>query len=406
MSETANNPEPGICLLADTFYPRIGGGETHARLLARELKSLGSPVFVLTRKHERDLKAIDSVDGVKVVRVKPSGFPRFGKYLMLPAALWALFRLRHDYEVIYVCGLRVQGIVGMLAGRWFNKRVVLRSEACGEWSGQFVYTVPGSASRKMNPLLRAYFGVRNGLLKRADRFLAISRVIHEEFTTGGIPEAQIATITNGMDFTPFISVYPDKRMEWRKEFGFGDAFVFAYSGKLNRGKGLEMLLRAWKGVIAQKPNVKLALIGAGGAQFLSCEQELRTFVQTNNLASSVIFTGYTDRVADYLRAADAFVFPSEAEALGLALIEAMACGLPSLASASSGILDIVSDQEDGRLLPVGDENAWRTAMIELMENPETAAHWAKAGAESVRKKFAIREIALQHQQLFRLILTK
>lgn len=300
MTENADNSQPGICLLTDTFYPRIGGGETHARLLARELKALGSPIFVLTRKHERGLASQDKVDGVKVIRVRPSGFPRFGKYLMLPFALQALFRHRHEYDIIYVCGLRVQGIAGMLAGRLFNKRVVLRSEACGEWSGEFIYTVPGSATRKMNPLLRAYFAIRNQLFKKADRFLAISRVIHEEFTSGGIPEAQIATITNGMDFTPFSPVHPDKRLELRREFGLGDAFVFAYSGKLNRGKGLEMLLRAWKGVVAQKPNATLLLIGAGGTQFLSCEQELRSFVQTNDLGGSVVFTGYTNRVADYL----------------------------------------------------------------------------------------------------------
>lgn len=406
MPEIPPNAHPAVCLLAETFHPRIGGGETHARLLARELKTLGTPIFVLTQQHERGLSLHDTVDGVEVQRVRPSGFLRLGKYLMLPGVLFALIRRRHDYEIIYVCGLRILGVAAMLAGRWANKRVILRSEACGEWSGDFVFTTPGETVRSINPLIRLVLNLRNRLLRKADRFLAISRVIRDEYLAGGVPASQIVTITNGIDFSEFEPISAERRDTLRAEFNFGDAFVFAYSGKLNRGKGLEMLLRAWVRVAAHAPRAKLVLIGAGGTQFLSCEQELRDFVEDHKLGASVLFTGYTHRVADYLRAADAFAFPSESESLGLALIEGMACGLPSLASATGGILDIVSDQQDGRLLPVGDENAWRTAMIELMEAPETAARWATAGAASVRKKFTLREIAVQHQRLFALIRTK
>ncbi len=405
MSESAQS-QPAVCLLIGTFHPRVGGGETHARLLSHELKALGTPIFVLTRRHESSLPAHDQVDGVEIRRVGPAGFPRFGKYLMIPAAIRALSKARADYDIIYVCGLRVLGIAGVLAGRWFNKRIILRSEACGEWSGGFFFAGAGNSTRKLNPLLRAALALRNRLYRKADRFLAISRVIRDEFLDGGLRDSQIVTITNGINFDAFQPATAERRAALREEFAFGDSFVFAYSGKLNRGKGLEMLLRVWRGVATQHPSARLLLIGAGGTQFLSCEQELRSFVVANSLQNSVIFTGYTNRVADYLSASDAFVFPSESESLGLALIEAMACGLPSLASATGGILDIVTDQEDGRLLPVGDENAWQKAMIELMQAPEMAARWAAAGAASVRKKFAIREIAIQHQHLFRSLLTK
>jgi len=405
MSESSKS-QPAVCLLIGTFHPRVGGGETHARLLSRELKALGTPIFVLTRKHEPGLPSRDEVDGVELRRVGPSGFPRFGKYLMIPAALRALIQARNEFDIIYVCGLRVLGIAGILAGLLLHKRVVLRAEACGEWSGGFFFTGAGNTERKLNPFLRIALALRNRLYRRADQFLAISRVIHNEFSTGGLPDTQITTITNGIDFQSFQPVSPERRAQLRADFGLNNSFVFAYSGKLNRGKGLEMLLRAWRNVAASHPSAHLLLIGAGGTQFLSCEHELRSFVEENALQTSVTFTGYTNRVAEYLCASDAFVFPSESEALGLALIEAMACGLPSLASATGGILDIVTDQENGRLLPVGDENAWQTAMSELMQTPEQATQWAAAGAASVKKRFAIREIAIQHQQLFRSLQTK
>lgn len=399
METSAAAREPGVCILIGAFYPRVGGGETHARLLARELRALGTPVFVLTRRHERGLPGEDVVDGVRVKRIGPSGFPRFGKYLMLPGAVWALFRERRAYDILYVCGLRVLGLAGVAAGIFCGKRVILRAEACGEWSGHFIHAA--GEEKPIPTPIRAVLALRNRLYRKADRFLAISRAIRDEFISGGIPAAQIVMITNGIDFTPFAPPDAETRARLRSEFGLDRRFVYAYSGKLNRGKGLDLLLRVWARIAPEHPNAHLLLIGGGGTQYLSCEAELKSFVAERHLTERVTFTGYTDRVADYLRAADAFVFPSESESLGLALIEAMACGLPALASAAGGILDIITGGQDGRLLPVRDEEAWRMAMIELMQNPDQAQRWGRSAADSVRQKFAIREVARRHQDLFR-----
>lgn len=397
---------PSVALLISAFHPRVGGGETHARILGRELRQLGARVTVFTRRHEQGLPARDEVDGVPVIRVGPSGAPRLGKYLMLLPILIQLIRRRRDYDVIYVCGLRVLGLAGVAAARLLGKRCVLRAEACGEWSGEFIFSSPhGNRAVPAEPLIRALLRLRNRFFRRADRFLAISRVIRSEFEEGGVPPERIDLITNGIETDAFTPVDEAARARLRGELKLPAGYLFAYSGKLNRGKGLPMLLRAWVHVAAARPQARLVLIGAGGQQFLSCEDELREFVALRGLQESVVFTGYTTRVADHLRACDAFVFPSESEALGLALIEAMACGLPSLASATGGILDIVADQSNGRLLPVGDETAWRNAMIELMDRPETARAWAAAGRRTALEKFAIRPVAQQHLDLFRSLQT-
>lgn len=391
--------EPGVCLVIGSFYPRVGGGETHARLLARELRSLGTPVRVLTRRYDPALPRHESVDGVPVERVGPSGFPRFGKYLMLPGTLLALIRARREFDVIYVCGLRVLGLAGVAARLLLRKRVILRAEACGEWSGAFVNA--GRADKPIPALVRWAIRLRNRFFLKADCFLAISRAVREEFLAGGIPGPAIALIPNGIDFSPFDPPSPEERLALRRQFGFEGLFVFAYSGKLNRGKGLEMLLRVFARVAAENSRAHLALIGGGGTQFLSCEAELKAFVRERGLSGRVTFTGYTDRVNEYLKAADAFVFPSESESLGLALIEAMACGLPSLASATGGILDIITDGVDGRLLPVGNDDAWYSAMDDVMKNPQNASRWGQAARDSVRRRFSIHEAALRHQALFR-----
>jgi glycosyltransferase involved in cell wall biosynthesis len=320
---------PSIALLISAFHPRVGGGETHARILGRELQRLGARVTVFTRRHERALPARDEVDGVPVIRVGPSGAPRLGKYLMLLPILIQLIRHRREYDVVYVCGLRVLGLAGVAAARLLGKRCVLRAEACGEWSGEFIFSsphgnraVPAEAADPRpappaQPLLPKGGSLPRHLARHPRRVRGRRRAAgadrphHQRHRTD--------------DFTPVDGGGAGAPARRTRSCPAG--YLFAYSGKLNRGKGLEMLLRAWESIVAARPQARLVLIGAGGQQFLSCEDELREFVRANGRwRFTVTFTGYTQRVADHLRACDAFVFPSESEALGLALLEAMACG--------------------------------------------------------------------------------
>lgn len=393
--------KPSVWLLISSYHPTVGGGETHARLISRELARRGWPVTILTRRRDRNWPAVDTLEGTTIRRVAPAGAPRLGKYLMLLPVLLTLLRHAREVDVLYVCGLRVLGLAGMLFGVLTGRPVILRSEACGEWSGDFIFNSPHQATIRGKGLIRFLIAVRNVLYRRADRFLSISGVIRDEFIAGGVPADRIVHIPNGIDIASFPPADAATKARLRAELNLPpSAFLFAYSGKLNRGKGLDMLVRAWAHVRAVHKDAHLVLIGAGGQQFLSCESTLRGEAINRGLTSSITFTGYVTRVADYLRACDAFVFPSESEALGLALIEGMACGLPALASATGGILDIIQDGKNGRLLPVGDEFAWAEAMIDLMRQPDVRKVWSEAGSRTARERFSIESATTAHENLF------
>lgn len=394
-------PHPKIWFLISSYHPTVGGGETHARLLARVLAQRGWPITVLTRRRDRTWPAVENLDGTTIRRVAPAGVPRLGKYLMLLPALLDMLRHRRDIDILYVCGLRVLGLAGMLFARLTGCPVILRSEACGEWSGDFIFNSPHPARVRGRGFIRLLIALRNRLYRKADNFLSISCVIRDEFTAGGVPPERIVHIPNGIDLAAFPPADTETRMRLRAELGLPPrAFLFAYSGKLNRGKGLDTLVRAWARVRAVHKDVHLVLIGAGGQQFLSCETTLRSEAESRGLTASITFTGYVTRIADYLRACDAFVFPSESEALGLALIEGMACGLPALASATGGILDIIEDGRNGRLLPVGDEVAWAQAMIALLAQTEQRLAWAEAGRKTTLERFSIENTATGHEKMF------
>jgi len=393
---------PRVCLLADSYYPVVGGGESHARLLCGEFYRRKVPVFVLTGHKVAASPPFEKVDGIPVYRAPPAGFPRLGKYLMLGSSFWRLIRMRRDYDVIYVCGIRTLGLIAVLASMLLGKRCVLRAESRGEVSGGFIWE---KTDGRVNSLLKAMFvapiALRNVILKRAAAFLSIASVIREEYEACRVPAAKIVAIPNGIDVTRFKLAQPEARPALRGGLGLPEGRLFAYTGKLNRGKGLEFLVRVWKDWAVSHPDCKLLLIGSGAMQFLSCETELREYVARNSMEKSVIFAGSVSNVQDYLQASDFFVFPSESEALPLALLEALATGLPTIASDIGGCRDIITQGVSGLLAPPNDTVAWTAALDEITASPDRAKALAQAGRERVAGVFSIAAVADAHLRLFK-----
>ena len=402
MKQASNNPR--ICLLTNSFYPIIGGGETHALLLCREWLKRGVSVSVLTRRTTPDLRREENLEGLMIRRLPPSGFRRFGKYLMTIPTYFELLQRRNDYDLVYVCGLRVAGIPAVLAAKRLGKACVLRAESRGEYSGDFIWNSPDPAIRgtSLKPLIRAYLKWRNKLLLKASAFVSISQDVQAEYLKEGIPESKNHLIYNGIDSSRFEPADAGLREKLRQELGLpSDKKLFVFSGKLNKGKGLEMLLRVWQKVATERNDCHLVLVGGGGAQFLSCEQDLRDFVEKANLQQKVTFAGFQTEMHKYLQAADFFVFPSENEALSISLLEALSCELPCLASDISGNRDIVEDGKNGRLLPVNGEQSWLDAIRDALGEPAKYALLGKAGRAVVMERFSIARAADQHLDLFR-----
>lgn len=392
---------PGVCILIGTFFPVVGGGETHARLLGRELVRRGIPVTVVTRRTAPALKRREIIDGMTVHRVIAPASPRMGKYMMLVPAVVRLIALRKEYDIVYVCALRVLGLAGLAAARLLGRKCVLRSEACGELSGDFIKpNADAGSARPLHPLIRRLLQWRNRFYMRADCFLSISHVIAEEFRQCGVTANQHRSISCGLDTVRFSPAGPDEQRRLRAELGLAPGFVFAYSGKLNRGKGLSVLLTAFKQVAERFEDVRLLLIGGGAQHSLSCEDELRAQISALQMDERVRLTGYVDNVEAYLRSVDAFAFPSLNESFGLAPLEAMACARPVVATRVGELPHIITDGRDGFLVVPGDVDALADAMIRVREDRQRAADMGRAARDTVVAKLGMGPVARQHVALF------
>jgi glycosyltransferase involved in cell wall biosynthesis len=144
----------------------------------------------------------------------------------------------------------------------------------------------------------------------------------------------------------------------------------------------------------------LLLVGSGGLDVHNCEAELKDFVRDKGLQQSIRFTGDVHNVHEYLQASDIFVFPTEKEAFGISLVEAMACRLPVIATATGGIKDILVDGENGLLVKAGSFQLLYDALDRLMTDPSLSGELGNAALATARTRYSRDAVLAKYMELF------
>ena len=381
---------PQICICIETYYPVVGGGETQAQALAEGLVANGFGVIILTRRSDPAFKKFEKFGAVNVYRLPPVGREHFKKWGLLVTILPALIKLRRQYDVIFVSGFRVLGIAAVLISKLFGKRCILKADSPGEMSGDFF--VDGLARFGLHPssiLFRTFLRLRNNLLKRAHAFVAVSTEVSKELAACGVSQGAIQVIPNSVDTNRFHPIRYDGKLELRRKLDIPpEACIVTFTGRLVSYKGLPFLLQVWREIQCKHNHLKLLLIGSGGLDIHNCESELKTYVYENHLQNSVQFTGAVQNVNEYLQASDIFVFPTENEAFGISLIEAMACGLPVISTPVGGVQDILQDKHNGLLVKVGDFRQLNDAIEALMNDNTLATSLGLAARQAVQERYS------------------
>jgi glycosyltransferase involved in cell wall biosynthesis len=393
---------PRICLLTETYYPVVGGGETQARSLAEGLTAQGWQVLVLTRRSDASLPRQEMIGGVPVYRLWPSGTAHWKKWGLLLSSGTALWRLRREYDLIFVSGFRVVGITAVLLANLLRKRVILKADSLGEMSGSFF--AGGLARFGLRPgslPFRAFLGLRNRILRRADRFVAISTVVAEELLAHPVSDERIERIPNSVDIGRFHPVSPQKKQALRQQLDLPlEGQIVVFSGRLVSYKGLPLLLKVWRDLQTRFNQASLLLVGSGGLDIDNCEAELRQYVAGHRLETSVLFSGSVSNVEDYLQAADIFVFPTENEAFGISLIEAMACGLAVIGTAVGGVQDILENGRTGLLIPPGDFEPLAASLTRLLADTHLRQRLGTAARQQVEAHYSHDQVIRRYANLF------
>jgi glycosyltransferase involved in cell wall biosynthesis len=391
-----------VCILTETYHPVVGGGETQARLLAEQLCARSAAVCVLTRRSDATFPAVERMDRVQVYRVGPVGRGQLKKWGLLVTTVLPMFRLRHAYDVLFVSGFRILGVPAVLVGRALGKRIVLKADSQGEMSGEFFG--PGLARFGLRPSsapMRMFLALRNAVLKRADAFVAITEEGARELSRAGVRSEAIRTLPNAADTRRFVPADASTRIGLRRKLGLPEAApIGVYTGRLVEYKGLPLLVRVWQSIARAHPQALLVLVGEGGLDIHNCEDELRAYVTANGLTHCIVFAGAVADVSDHLRAADLFLYPTQNDAFPSSLIEAMACGLPAVATPVGAIGTIIDDERNGVLVPAGSGEQLEAAVDRLLRDRELASRLGTAARETVLERYSAARVAAQYTELF------
>ena len=220
---------------------------------------------------------------------------------------------------------------------------------------------------------------------------------------GRIPRSKQVRIYYGLDPAPFeaaVAAGLDQRNALRAELGIGsDDIVFTCVARFAPQKAHDVLLRAFDRARRESSRtVRLLLVGDD--PFGDGRQRAEALAKELGLGSSVVFAGIRRDVPALLAASDCFVMASLWEGLGLVFLEAMATGLPCLATDVSAVPEVVLDGETGRLVPPSDPEAMAEAMVELSEDEALRSGLGAAGRGRVADRFGLDRMVEETLQLY------
>lgn len=210
-----------------------------------------------------------------------------------------------------------------------------------------------------------------------------------------IPAAKISIIHNGVDTGRF-AVPPHARTAIRRSLGFSEAdLVLIVVARFHPGKGHRVLFASMRQLIQLYPHLKLICLGEG-------EQgpELRALCQDLGLARCVRFAGYQEHVPEWLAAADINVLPTFYEGFPLTILEAMASGLPTVASNVGGIPEAMEDGVGGLLVPPGDSQSLANKLSILLGDASRRVQMGRAARKRLLQKFILEQQVRHTEKMY------
>lgn len=233
-------------------------------------------------------------------------------------------------------------------------------------------------SRRVDfPVGRGWWSRRKYRSRRVDLYLAISSAVRRELEEGGIEPERIHDVPSGIDLSRFEDVSSD--WAWRQQLGLRPGeLLFGNVAALAPHKDQETLLRGFAEFRARGGEGKLVILGEG-----SLRPRLQALRTELDLDDEVFLPGFLDPVLPAMKTFDIFVLSSYLEGLGTAILDAMALGLPVIATRTGGIVDAVADGRTGRLVPPRDPVSLAEAMHELQSSAELRRRLGEGGADRV-----------------------
>jgi len=306
---------------------------------------------------------------------------RTGRGVLRPATLRGLggaaLYLRRERVDVLSCLLGITTLFGPMVGRLAGVPVVVNNQR------NLTYWFKG--------------GMREVVYRHVNRRLVDAVLVNSEAARDelvgrfGVPSPRIVITGVGIDLERFSGSERDESLA--RELGLTGQRVVGIVAKLSAVKGHEHFLRAAREVLSARSDVRFLIVGDGPRR-----AELERMAADLEIADATLFLGARDDVPALLGLMDVFVLSSLSEGAPNVVMEAMAAGLPVVATRVGGVPEIVADGSTGVLVEPGDARALAAAVLELLEDQALAVLMGRSAASLARERFDINAVVRTVEQ--------
>lgn len=358
---------PEMRILQVCSVTTFGGGERHLADLSRALTDLGHEVYAASVPGSPLWDELSFLTKGRMLALSRRNYVKNLSGL-------AGFVRAHDIEIVHAHAARDYHLAALAVKMASRGRLVLTRHA-------------------LFPLRR----INRPLLSGAGRVIAVSQAVAESLGRNGVVEpSKITVVHNGIDTDRFDHTTTRA----------GDLPVMVGTvGHLAPIKGHDVFVRAAALISARRRDVNFIVIGEDKSPQMDHRRALESLVAELGLNGTVVIPGWRDDIPAALSSLTLFVSAARSEPFGLAIVEAMAAGLPVVAAASEGATEIIEDGVSGRLVPVDDPAALAQAIDDLLDNPLERSRLGRNALLAARERFSLARMASDTEQVYREVLS-
>lgn len=328
-------------------------------------------------KDDRKLKP-ELCEYASLLGIETHIFESYGKF-----SYTAIFQLRefikeNKIKILHTHGYKTD-IIGLMAVQGTGCKIISTPHGWAVNSGYKLYIY-----EFLDRLAFLFF----------DAIIPLSKELYANIKKIPGCKNKVILIQNGVDIdeiendTSFPLV--EEINTWKKK----NYYIIGYIGRLTPGKDIMTLLKAFSKLDLTK--TRLALVGDGEQL-----QELNEIVAVMGLSNCVRFFGFQKNRIEFLRGFDVFVLPSRSEGIPRCLMEAMAAGVPIIATDIEGCRTLIKDNITGMLFQVGDYNSLAEKIVKLVKDEHLRVSFSAAGKAFIKINYSAEKMAAQYSELYK-----
>ncbi len=377
-----------------TCYPTYGGSGVVATELGIELAARGHQIHFITSSPPFRLTGRESNIHFHEVSVATYPLFEYPPYDLALATRMAEVADFYGLDLLHVHYAIPHSVSALLA----SQMLATHSIASRRRALPFITTLHGTDITLIG-LDPSYLPITRFAIEQSHGVTAISQHLSERTHEAFGITSEIEVIRNFVNCDLYIRT-PDLVARMRPQFAEADEALFVHLSNFRPVKRVLDVIEVFARVARSHP-ARLMLIGDGPDR--SAAEHLALH---HNVQDRIHFLGKQDNVNELLPLADLMIMPSQMESFGLAALEAMACSVPAIATRVGGVPELIDDQINGLLFPIGDVDAMATAAIELLHDRPRLEAMAQAARRTAQDRFCASRIIPLYEDYYRRVLNR